>query len=201
MNDNLFVNQKMFKMFHEIHKSLTLSSVVHPISNPRLPSLHLTYDPTHALQNIRNNWISDKTQTLKFVVPDTNVTITAKCNHLKIIYKKERAMIKDTKLDHCSLFPNSFERQKVSLVLNVFNEKTVAASKQNNFDETAIFVEHVNKMWNILNVRSRYTGERLKDTDREPINSIDDPKLDFLFKMATSLKLMAHLSMGNALKA
>ena len=157
----------------------------------RLPSPHLICDPTHALKNIRNNWISEKTQTLKFVVPDTNVTITAKWNHLKIIYKMEQAtMIKDTKLDHCSLFPNSFERKKVSLVLNVFNEKTIAALKQNNFDETAIFVEHVNKMWNILNVRSRYTGERLKDTNREPINSIDDPKLDFLLKMATSLKLM-----------
>ena len=72
----------------------------------------------------------------------------------------------------------------------MFNEKTVAALKQNNFDETAIFVEHVIKMWNILNVRSRYTGERLKDTNREPINSIEDPKLDFLLKMATSLKLM-----------
>ena len=166
----------------------TLSSVVHPISNPRLPSLYLIYDPTHALKNIRNNWISEKTQTQKFVVPDT---IIAKWNHLEIIYKKEQAtMIKDTKLDHCSLFPNSFERRKVSLVLNVFNEKTVAALKQNNFDETAIFVEHVNKMWNILNVRSRYTGERLKDTNREPINSTDDAKLDFLLKMATSLKLM-----------
>ena len=128
MTDNLRVNQKMFKMFHEIHKSLTLSSVVHPVPDRSLPSLHLIYDPTHALKKIRNNWINEKTQSLKFVVPDTNETITAKWNHLKIIYKKEQSsMLKDTKLDHCSLFPNSFERQKVSLVLNVFNEKTVAA--------------------------------------------------------------------------
>ena len=103
MTDNLRVNQKMFKMFHEIHESLTFSSVFHPIPDRSLPSLHLIYDPTHALKNIRNNWINEKTQSLKFVVPDTNETITAKWNHLKIIYKTEQSsMLKDTKLDHCS---------------------------------------------------------------------------------------------------
>ena len=59
-----------------------------------------------------------------------------------------------------------------------------------NFEETAICVEHITKLWNILNVRSRYTGKRLNDIDREPINSVDDSKLEFLQKMATSLKLM-----------
>ena len=45
-------------------------------------------------------------------------------------------------------------------------------------------------MWNILNIRSRYTGLRLNDRDIEPINTIHDQKLEFLLKMATSLKLM-----------
>ena len=39
----------------------------------------------------------------------------------------------------------------ISLLLNVFNEKTVAALKWKHLDETALFVEKILKMWNISN--------------------------------------------------
>ena len=122
----------MFKVFHENQTSLSVSSVVHLVSNSKLISLHLIYDPTHALQNIRNNWVNEKNQTLSFVFPDTNTSIKAKWNDVKIIYKQEQ-------IDPQNWVIASYSLQKVSLVLNVFNEKTVAALKQNNCNETAIF--------------------------------------------------------------
>ena len=52
-----------------------------------------------------------------------------------------------------------------------------------------------------MNVRSRYTGKRLNDIDREPINAVDDSKLEFLLKMATSLKLMDTSKQGQREKS
>ena len=49
MTDNLRVNQNMFKLFHDNQTSLSVSSVVHTVSNSNLTSLHLMYDPTPAL--------------------------------------------------------------------------------------------------------------------------------------------------------
>ena len=72
MSDNLSVNQKTFKMFHEISKSIDISSVTHPFPNSKFTSLFTLYDPTHLFKNVRNNWITEKTQTLEFIDPETN---------------------------------------------------------------------------------------------------------------------------------
>ena len=79
------------------------------------------------LKNIRNNWTTEKTQTLEFKDPDSEMMIQAKWSDVK------------------SMYPNNYEKQKVNLVLNVFNEKTIAALKCKHFYETALFVEKVLK--------------------------------------------------------
>ena len=61
---------------------------------------------------------------------------------------------------------------------------------------TATFVEHVTKMWNILNVRSTTKGFHLNDEDRYPIYAPTDRRLDFLLKMATTFKLMDNSKRG-----
>ena len=53
---------------------------------------------------------------------------TAKWKDLVKIYESEiENDLYLTKLDYTTLHPNNFEKQKVQLVVNVFNEKTVAA--------------------------------------------------------------------------
>ena len=48
------------------------------------------------------------------------------------IYTSElESDIKGTKLNHTTLYPNNFEKQKVHLVVNVFNEKTCAVLNGN----------------------------------------------------------------------
>ena len=67
----------------------------------------------------------------------------AKWNNLKSLHKKEsKNIIKNTKIDYRTIYPSNFEKQKVNLVLNVFNDITIVALKQDKFDGTALFVTH-----------------------------------------------------------
>ena len=71
MSDNLSVNQKMFKTFHSDYKTTNIFSIEHPVENTKFAQLYLFYDPTHLFKNIRNNWVSEKTQTFTFTDPVT----------------------------------------------------------------------------------------------------------------------------------
>ena len=51
--------------------------------------MYLCYDPVHLIKNIRNNWMSEKTQTLEFKDPDSDRVAIAKWSDLKVIYKDE----------------------------------------------------------------------------------------------------------------
>ena len=134
------------------------------------------------LKNIRNNCTTtEKTQTLEFTDPDFGKIVFAKWSDLKQIYNEEVGKpIKRTKLDYQPLYPNNFEKQKVSLVLTVFNEKTVAALKRSKFTDRALFIENIMRMWH----------RNLEDPGRYPINSPDDERLNYIERIAASLKLM-----------
>ena len=82
MSDNLSVNQKLFKMFHTNYESNSIFSIVHPIKNTRFSYSYLFYDPTHLFKNIRNNWVTEKTQCLKFTDPITKKELVAKWSDL-----------------------------------------------------------------------------------------------------------------------
>ena len=182
MSDNLSVNQNAFRLFHQTFNSLSISSIAHPVPNNRFKIMYTLYDPVHLFKNIRNNWITEKTQTLTFFDINTNEEVVARWKDLIDVYKsEEKSILKLTKLDHRTLFPNNFEKQKVSLVCNVFNEKTCVVLEQKGMKDTANFVRNVTRMWHILNIKSTSTGIRLNDTDRQPISNPDDPRLNFLF--------------------
>ena len=66
-------------------------------------------------------------KSLDFIEPFTKNVFQAKWSDLVAIYNKEMdSPIKLTKLSYASLYPTNFEKQKVSLVVNVFNEKTIS---------------------------------------------------------------------------
>ena len=126
MNDNLRANQKMFSIFHKTYKPRSLFSIAHPIPNDTIDELFLLYDPTHLLKNIRNNWCREKLQKLKYTDPKTKEVSIACWKDLIQLYNCEcESIVKQTQLDFPSLYPTNFEKQKVSLALRVFNEKTV----------------------------------------------------------------------------
>ena len=140
MTDNHSVKQKLL-LQQKYHKE-SLSAICHLISNVvHFISMNPCFDPTHMLKNIRNNWTTEKTQMLEFKDPDSELVIQATWSDVKSIYKDEvENSIKTTKLDYATLHPNNYEKQKVNLVPNVFNEKPIAALKSKHFYETALFV-------------------------------------------------------------
>ena len=127
MTDTLRANQSLFHKMHEFYGSKSLWSVTHPINNEEFEELFVLYDATHLFKNIRNNWVTEKTRRLKFVCRETGRNVVAKWSNLVTIYKEEQSSsIEQTNITFASLYPTNFEKQKVSLVLNIFNEKTVA---------------------------------------------------------------------------
>ena len=113
-----------------------------------------------------------------------------KWSDLVKIYDSEKdSMLKNTKLTHATLHPTNFEKQKVSLAMNIFNERTVAALESKGFKDTAIFVETVTNLWNCLNVK-KYSGKNLNDKNRYPFESIDDIRFGNILNIALKFKEM-----------
>ena len=95
----------MFKVYHKENPSTAIYSIRHPIHNPIFDTLFTLYDMPHCFKNIRNNWVTEPSQTLEFI----------------------KTIMKETKLSYAALYLTNFEKQKMQLACDIFNEKTVAA--------------------------------------------------------------------------
>jgi len=192
MTDNHSVNQKMFKIFHKDCPGTAIYSVLHPHPNPIFKQLFTFYDMTHCLKNIRNNWITEKTQTLQFIDPESQVSHFAKFSDVIRIFEEEsESYLRETKLSYAALYPNNFEKQKVKLACDLFNEKTVTALEKRGLISTSLFVKMVTRTWNMLNIKSPHKGYSTNDPDRHPFKNKTDDRLVFIAKVATTFKLMA----------
>ena len=146
MSDNLRANQSKFTLFCNNYRSKSIYSVNHPVPNIEFAELFLLYDPVHLLKNIRNNWCTEKSQRFTYFDAENNCTGIASWWDLISIYQREsEGVVKETTLSCAALYPTNFEKQKVSLALQVFNEKTVTALKTQDSKETARFVQLVLK--------------------------------------------------------
>ena len=87
--------------------------------------------------------------------------------------------------NYATIYPTNFDKQKVQLTFNVFNEKTVDGA-----NSTGAFVQLVTRMMNILNVKSPHTAKKLNDPDRRVIRDIDDDRFPFLENMVCMFEKM-----------
>ena len=78
----------------------------------------------------------------------------------------------------------------MSLVLKIFNEKTIAALKLRKCEDAALFVEHVTRRWNMLNIKIPRDGTNLNNEDNVPLTSENDIRFDYLHSITKSCKLM-----------
>ena len=154
-------------------------------------SFFLLFDTIHLFKNIKSNWITEKMKKLRFEKFETGEELIAEWKHIVDIYKEEKDLVvKHTLLNYATIFPTNFEKQKVQLTFNVFNEKTVAVLKMNGADSTEAFVRLVTRMVNMLNVRSPHTATKLNDPDRETFRRVDDDRFEFLKNMAGMFEKM-----------
>uniref|UniRef100_A0A1I8J5H9 Uncharacterized protein n=1 Tax=Macrostomum lignano TaxID=282301 RepID=A0A1I8J5H9_9PLAT len=99
-------------------------------------------------------------------------------------------IVRTTRLNPVACRPSPLERQKVSLVLDVFHEKTVAALQLNGYSETADFVERVLNFWTVVNVKSPESHIRLNDIRRAPISSTNSSAIQELLSFAAVVDRM-----------
>ena len=117
-------------------------------------------------------------QRLKFIDPITNEDVTENWSDLIAIYKIENDFLcKFTKLNHATLYPTNFEKQKVTLVLNIFNEKTAAFLDLKDCSDTAIFIKAATTLWSCINVKSKDAWFKLNDENRKTFELADDQRL------------------------
>ena len=144
--------------------------------------IFLLYDPVHILKNLRNNWHSERLQTLAFSFEGQQKI--ACWNDLQTLYAHEAGnKLKLSNLTKASVYPKKIEKQKVSLALNVFCDKTAAALTTSEISttsscDTAEFIQIIVKLWKLFNCKSRYAYK--KDKDCMAIDSIDHDGIHLL---------------------
>ena len=105
--------------------------------------MHLIHDPVHVFKSIRNNWFTEKNKRLKIVVDE--VVFEGNWNDIIRLYDAERnCALRRTNLSYATVYPSPIDRQKVALMVQVFNEKTVAALRSDGATLTADFLVHNN---------------------------------------------------------
>lgn len=93
-------------------------------------------------------------------------------------------------MDHKTLYPNSLERQNVTLVDNLFHDSTIASLYQNDdMRETADFCVIIRKWWNIVNTKSTLKGVFKRIDSAHPIKSVTDDNNLFLKKFLAWLDI------------
>ena len=188
------VNQQFFKMF---------------MTSPGKPWLtksgtYLLFDYVHLLKNIRNLWLTEKTQELQF--PHGGKLCTAIWSHLVQLHSYEQGKIaKTSDLDAVSIAPKPIERQRVSTVLKVFSEKTHAAlisctQIDNSRLETAAFIHKVLTWWTIINVRSRGKDVKHRNPLQKEILSPSDDRLDTILEFGDMAMQMHKKGNGPRIK-
>ena len=133
---------------------------------------------------IRNNWISEKTKTITF--DDTTIGYF---KDVQDLYKSEQdSILKTTPLTMSAVYPTNLQLQNVKHVINVFNDKVVAALTLQGKIGTANFIRQVLQMWKITNVKMKGEVERFNDPDRavQLITSTNLQELMDLFSKSRS---------------
>ena len=136
---------------------------------------------------MRNNWITLPSQMIQFCPPGENTTVSARWSDVVEVYEKEKkSALRRTRLTAVALNPSAFEKQKVSLVLKVFDDKTIAALIQDGYHDTACFISYIVKLWKQLNNRSVSAHIHLNDPIRAPITNTS--QLKFIQEMSECFK-------------
>ena len=86
-------------MFHEKYGSMNEFSVNHPVLNEVFKVLYTLFDPIHLSKNLKNNWLTEKVQKLKFYILERNKTVEASWSDIHVYNAEKTSLMKESKLD------------------------------------------------------------------------------------------------------
>ncbi|KAG1660093.1 THAP domain-containing protein 1 [Nymphon striatum] len=170
------------------------SQIKNPVNDK---PLFLLFDPVHNIKNVYNNFQGKRIFKLpSFHLDNLNFVTTAKFDDLCELHNLEatKPIKLGYKLTEKCLNPTSIEKSSVKLSMAVFNESTENAlrfySDHENKDwiGTATFISHFLKLWSIINVKNKSVGKFKRDPYREPITTVTDGRLTYLYDFANFLK-------------
>jgi len=189
--DNYSVNRAFY--INKLCNGTLQSSIPNPC-DPDSP-LYLTFDTTHNVKNIYNNFQSKKVFVCPPFSPQSS-SFTANFQHIEELYYLERD--KSVKIAHklraASLNPTNLQRTSVKHSASVFCESTAqglsfyAPEINAEWRGTAEFLQTIIKYWSILNVRTPFIGKHKRDLYRDPIRSSADWKLLYLTEFLEFLR-------------
>ena len=196
LSDNNVVNRKSFISLGGSDNLVPY--MINPVNN--VDKIYFLFDSVHLLKSVRNNWINLKNTHKTFTFPnieDNTVILHASFDHLKVVYNIEiNSTLKQAfKLTQKSLFPHSIERQNVRLGLKIFDDSTAKAliimgpkhAQLLNWKGTSTFILVIIKLWDMLNIKSYGKGIRLRKSDANCFESINDPRLVWMEKFVSWL--------------
>ena len=177
------------KFFRSLHEDGLKYSIQNPFATDKL--VFLMFDPVHLFKNFYNNFMKAVTFTFpsfKFVdsiVPELlDGTMEASFLHIKNVHDIEigKPLKLAFKLNEKVLNPAVIERTSVKLADSVFHESTINSLfyYSNNgypqFKETALFLRMMRTWFNVLNVKSLFYGENVRDVSKLAIKREDPGK-------------------------
>ena len=184
ITDNNRTNQAFFKRF-ETEDSKPWKSV---------DGIYLLFDYVHLIKSLRNNWITEKCQELRFT--QDNEEHVAQWNNIRELFRLEKDhLVKLSNLTETSVAPKPIERQRVSTVLQVFCDKTLAALKTHpNIDRhkvegTILFLERIVDYWKVVSNKNLFLT-KFGDPLNKAITIADENNLDILRKFSCLAKEM-----------
>ena len=90
------------------------------------------------------------------------------------------------------------------MVLQIFNQTTVTALREFgpevsiiNYQETALFIEIINRLWEIVNVKTMFKGKRLRNKFQEPVTRNSKHILDYMNSFLEFLNKWQNLTYGD----
>jgi hypothetical protein len=169
-----------------------LSEIPHPC-DPGKP-LFLTFDATHNIKNVFNNWEMKR----QFHLPEFRGAgpIHPNYNHIEHLCTMEqnKPLKMAFRLSPFLLHPSAIQKSSVKPATNVFCDSTLAAleyfseEQYPSWKDTVKFVRKFLCMWKILNTKTKTHGYQKKDPFYEPISSSDHPNLIFLDDLANEVE-------------
>ena len=154
-------------------------------------------DSVHIFKCIRNNWMTEMSSKISFKWEEK--TLQAKWSNICSMYTREaNNSIRRTQLTFQCCYPFKPRTTKGFFHVEVFNEKVVAAAKQDGYLETTEFLDKFTDIWIILNSKNDYSYITLNDSRRTPFTTADDLRLHFLASMSSAVSAM-HACKGRNL--
>ncbi|XP_077544212.1 uncharacterized protein LOC144156208 [Haemaphysalis longicornis] len=196
--DNNRVNRNAMEQFSSALTSDSPAFVYPHPCDPKRP-LFFVIDPVHILKCVRNNWTKQRNHQRCFYFPEFEQQtaserrmLSASFGTIVEVYNLEVGQLlrHAYTLSRKALFPSDIEKQNVKLALQVLNDTVPLAvleiGGKNDLchvEGTATFIEIMVKWWKIVNVKTPSKGARLRDEFQEPVFSLSDSKVDFLYNL------------------